>query len=160
MGGGARTSTADMSTSLRTVADADLRAIAAIERAVFSDPWSEASFAGLLGAPRVRMTVADVDDRVAGYSILMLAPPDADLANLAVAPWARGRGLGRALLEHAIDEARALGVEHVYLEVRPSNARALALYEGVGFRAVGVRRRYYRAPVEDARVLRLEVSRK
>ena len=137
----------------------DLGAISSIERLAFSDPWSEASFAGLLSGPRVRLTVADDGSVVVGYSVLMLALPDADLANLAVAPSARGRGVGRQLLTGVVATARGAGIEHVYLEVRQSNARAIALYESAGFRAFSVRRRYYTDPVEDARVLRLVLSR-
>lgn len=147
-----------MNVALRTATHGDVDAIAGIERMVFSDPWSAASFAGLVGAPRARMLVAEQDGRVVGYTVLIVAPPDADLANLAVSAKARGMGLGRRLLEHALTTARALGVRHVYLEVRESNARAIALYTSVGFNEVGRRRRYYREPVEDARVLRLDLS--
>ena len=123
----------------------------------FPIPWSPASFAGLLSGQRVRLTVAVDGGAVAGYSVLLLAAPDADLANFAVAPKARRRGIGRKLLEGVIASAQVAGVAHIYLEVRESNAAAIALYEHAGFRACGVRRKYYREPVEDARVLRLDV---
>lgn len=148
-----------MSVSLRPALGDDLDAIAEIERASFSDPWSVASFAGLLSGPRVRMTVAHEAGHVVGYSVLLVTAPDADLANLAVAPRSQGRGIGRLLLEQVVAASREAGVEHVYLEVRESNARAIAMYERAGFQAFGLRRRYYREPVEDARVLRLELSR-
>lgn len=147
-----------MTVSLRPATGDDLDAIAEIENVAFSDPWSVASFAGLLSGPRVRMTVADDGGRVVGYSVLLLAGPDADLANLAVSPGSRGRGLGRMLVDHVVAASQDAGAEHVYLEVRESNARAIAMYERAGFRAFGMRRRYYREPVEDARVLRLELS--
>jgi ribosomal-protein-alanine N-acetyltransferase len=140
---------------LRTAQPGDTMAIAALEEKIFSDPWSAASFDGMVINPRVRFVVAEDEGAVVGYSVLMYAFPDADLANLAVAPAARGKGIGRRLVENVVDDARTAGIEEIYLEVRDSNARAIALYESAGFRACGRRRRYYRDPVEDARVLRL-----
>jgi ribosomal-protein-alanine N-acetyltransferase len=148
-----------VSARLRPATPRDIDAIAAIEHSAFSDPWSAASFEGLLRSPRALLTVAeDAQRAVAGYSVLLLAGPDGDLANLAVAPRSRGRGIGRLLLAGVLDAARAAGVQHVYLEVRDSNERAIALYVAAGFRQFGRRRRYYRDPVEDARVLRIELK--
>jgi ribosomal-protein-alanine N-acetyltransferase len=158
MGSGAGPATGRLTASLRQATHKDVDAIAAIERVAFSDPWSAASFAGLVAGPRVRMTVAEDRGLVVGYSVLLLAGPDADLANLAVDPVARGRGLGRLLLDGALRSARDARVRFVYLEVRESNARAIALYESAGFKQFGERRRYYRQPVENARVLRLDLS--
>lgn len=158
MGGGAWPTARSVSARLRPAVSADVDAIAAIEQMAFSDPWSAASFAGLVRAPRTELTVAeDASRKIVGYSVLLIAGLDADLANLAVAPSARGQGIGRLLLNGVLDRARAAGVTHVYLEVRESNARAIALYESAGFTAFGRRRRYYRDPVEDARVLRIEL---
>ena len=148
-----------MKIDLRPATGDDINSIAVIERLAFSDPWSEASFAGLLSGQRVCLTVAEANHSVVGYSVLLLATPDADLANLAVAPAARGYGVGRKLLDGVVSTARGAGVEHMYLEVRQSNARAIALYESVGFRPFSVRRKYYHEPVEDAHVLRLALSR-
>jgi ribosomal-protein-alanine N-acetyltransferase len=148
-----------VSARLRPATGADLDAIVAIEQAAFSDPWSAASFTALLRAPRSDLTVAeDANRQIVGYSVLLHAGPDADLANLAVAPRARGGGVGRLLLAGVLERARTAGVARVYLEVRESNARAIALYEAAGFSSFGHRRRYYRDPVEDARVLRIELK--
>jgi ribosomal-protein-alanine N-acetyltransferase len=137
----------------------DVDAVAAIEQTAFPDPWSRASFVGLIRAPRSELTVAeDAARRIVGYSVLLLAGPDADLANLAVAPSARGNGLGRLLLGGVLARARSAGVQHLYLEVRDSNTQAIALYESAGFTAFGRRRRYYKDPVEDARVLRIDLK--
>ena len=158
MGGGAWASADRVTVVLRQASDADIDAISRIERLAFSDPWSSASFAGMVNAPRVRMNVAEDRGAIVGYSVLLLAGMDADLANLAVDPVARGKGVGRQLLDGAMSAARAAEVRHVYLEVRESNARAITLYESAGFKSFGRRRRYYSEPVEDARVLRLELS--
>jgi len=135
----------------------DVAAIADIEAVVFSDPWSADSFVSMVHAPNAELTVAAEGGRVLGYSVLLLAPPDADLANLAVVSYARRQGIGRRLLDHAVQVARDAGVIHMYLEVRQSNTRAIAMYERAGFRDFGTRKRYYRDPVEDARVMRLDL---
>jgi ribosomal-protein-alanine N-acetyltransferase len=67
--------------------------------------------------------------------------------------------VGRQLLTHAVAAAREHGIREIYLEVRDSNARAIAMYESAGFVGIGRRRRYYHDPVEDARVLRLALPR-
>jgi ribosomal-protein-alanine N-acetyltransferase len=80
---------------------------------------------------------------------------EGEIANLAVAPDWRGRGIGALLLVTAITAARSRDATALYLEVRDSNDAARALYAAHGFLEVGRRRRYYRKPVEDALVLRL-----
>lgn len=148
-----------MTFQVRTAAGGDLEAIVAIERAAFTDPWTRDAFAGYIEGAGARVAVAaDARDAVLGYSVLMLAGEDADLANLAVAPAARGLGVGRALIGDVLAAARASGVARLFLEVRESNGRAITLYEAAGFRTVGRRRRYYRDPVEDARILRLDLG--
>ena len=141
--------------------DEDVTAIAAIERRVFSDPWSERAFRDVLAHPAmyfacVRERTADgyTAECVRGYVVAWFAGGQGEIANLAVDESARGRGLGSALLDAALDEARGHGTEEVFLEVRSSNVRARELYASRGFTEVGRRRRYYRRPVEDAIILR------
>jgi ribosomal-protein-alanine N-acetyltransferase len=132
-----------------------------IEEASFSDPWSAASFAGYLSdsnVGRALVTVAQSGERVVGYSVMLFALPDADLANIAVAPTARGQGTGRLLLDRTLMAARAVGTRTVFLEVRASNGAAIKMYEAAGFAQFARRRRYYRDPVEDALVLRLDLA--
>ena len=141
--------------------DEDVAGIAAIERRVFSDPWSERSFRDVLAHPAmyfacVRGEAADgyTSERVRGYVVAWFAGGQGEIANLAVEESARGHGVGSALLDAALDEARGHGTEEVFLEVRTSNVRARQLYQSRGFVEVGRRRRYYRRPVEDAIILR------
>jgi ribosomal-protein-alanine N-acetyltransferase len=148
-------------TRIELARDEDVPAIAAIERRVFSDPWSERSFRDVLAHPAmyfvcVREPKADdyADECVRGYVVAWFAGGQGEIANLAVEESARGRGLGSALLDAALDEARGHGIEEVFLEVRSSNVRARELYQSRGFVEVGRRRRYYRRPVEDAIILR------
>ena len=140
---------------LRPARESDLPAILGIERASFSDPWSRTSFAALLEQPRVYFSVA-LDDAslLLGYAVAWFVLDEAELANLAVRPDARGRGVGALLLEGAIAMAGARRSVAMYLEVRASNHPAIALYTAHGFTEVGRRTAYYRKPVEDALILR------
>jgi tRNA threonylcarbamoyl adenosine modification protein YeaZ/ribosomal-protein-alanine acetyltransferase len=156
MGIGARAAAAArMSVSIDTANLADVPAIMAIERAVFSDPWSARSFREAMSNPLVFCACARRDGRaVEGYVVAWFVADEGEIANLAVAPDAWGTGIGRALLDASIEAARARKLKAVYLEVRDSNAPARHLYGSRGFVEIGRRRSYYRRPVEDAIVLR------
>lgn len=95
---------------------------------------------------------------VVGYVVAWLVVDEAEVANVAVAPEVRGRGVGARLLDDALAAARDRGAAVAYLEVRDSNAAARALYASRGFEQVGRRRNYYRKPVEDALVMRRELD--
>jgi [ribosomal protein S18]-alanine N-acetyltransferase len=100
--------------------------------------------------------VGESVDKIAGYVVALDAADEGEILNLAVAPAGRRHGLGRALVEHVLDELASRGARQVYLEVRESNGPARALYAAQGFKEVGRRKQYYRRPVEDAIVLRLD----
>ncbi len=138
---------------LRVATEADLEAVVDIERASFQEPpWSWRSFASLFDDPYARFTVA-CDARagtVTGYIVTWIIVEDAEIANLAVAPDWRARGVGGRLLDAAVAEAVTSGVRRLHLEVRESNRAAQLLYGSRGFVAVGRRKNYYRSPVEDA----------
>jgi [ribosomal protein S18]-alanine N-acetyltransferase len=139
---------------LRTAVAADVAQLVAIERSSFLDPWSARSFERLLEASHATVTVLELSGgAVAGFTVLLHAVDEAELANIAVGTAYRGRGFGGTLLAHAIERARQLAVTTIFLEVRPSNQAALALYARSGFAEIGRRRRYYTAPIEDALVL-------
>ena len=134
--------------------------IAAIEQACFSDPWSEASFRQAIENAGVffRVATEGAGGPVVGYVVAWFAGGEGEIANVAVAPAARGRGIGGQLLDAAIAAAAEHGADALYLDVRESNARARALYGSRGFVEVGRRRRYYRRPAEDAIVLRRAIG--
>lgn len=141
----------------------EIAAIAAIERRSFSDPWSADAFRDVQSNPRVFFAAAHESSNggaeggggpVVGYVVAWFVLDEGEIANLAVAPEARGRGFGAMLLDAAVAEGERVGVSTMYLEVRSSNLRARRLYESRGFVEVGRRRRYYRRPVEDAIILR------
>ena len=140
---------------LRRARESDLPAVLGIERASFTDPWSRSSFAAILEQPRVYFAVAlDSSGTVVGYTIAWFVLDEAELANIAVAPDVRGRGIGTVLLQGAIAASEARRSAAMYLEVRASNVSALALYSAHGFVEISRRKAYYRKPVEDALVLR------
>ncbi len=93
-----------------------------------------------------------------GYLVTWFVADEAEVANVVVAAPARRRGIGGALIDHALTEARSRGTAQVYLEVRESNLDARRLYERRGFMVVGRRKRYYHRPDEDALVLRCTLA--
>ena len=127
--------------------------IAAMEREFFSAPWDEASLRSELENPLALWLAALDGDTVAGYIGSQSVLGESDMMNLAVRPEYRRQGVGRALVERLLWE---LGEENrcLTLEVRASNAAAIALYAGLGFRQVGRRPKYYLNPTEDALILR------
>jgi len=134
---------------------ADVAAMAAIEQRAFSDPWPASAFAEMLDAIHARIMVAVTDDdTLLGYCVLLRAADEGEVANIAVAPSAKRRGIAGQLLDDALSAAVESGVDSVYLEVRVSNDAARALYASRAFIPVGRRRAYYRNPLEDALVLR------
>jgi ribosomal-protein-alanine N-acetyltransferase len=130
--------------------EGDLRQVLHIERRSFTLPWSAATFRGLLRRRSAALLVAERVDKVLAYAVLWFAADEAELGDLAVLPEARGVGVGRWLLEHAVAEARQRGASQIFLEVRESNVAARHMYERAGFEVVGLRGDYYTEPVEDA----------
>ncbi|TMQ70594.1 MAG: tRNA (adenosine(37)-N6)-threonylcarbamoyltransferase complex dimerization subunit type 1 TsaB [Candidatus Eisenbacteria bacterium] len=145
--------------TIRPMRDEDLPGIVAVERLVFSDPWPESFFRGELSERLVHARVAEREGRLAGYAVAWLGVGSGHLANLAVTPDQRRRGVARALLADLFEEAGRRGVESLTLEVRASNFEAQGLYFAHGFRLAGLRRAYYRDTGEDALVLERRLTR-
>lgn len=144
---------------LSSMRERDLDEVLAIESAIYSHPWTRGNFADSLCAGYECKTWRLGTDLV-GYFVLMAAAAEAHLLNLSIgASWQRS-GHGGALLREAAAVAEKLGAHNVFLEVRPSNRAAQALYRGFGFRDVAVRRDYYPAHTgrEDALVLTLPLK--
>ncbi|MEG3192038.1 ribosomal protein S18-alanine N-acetyltransferase [Lysobacter sp. D1-1-M9] len=144
--------------ALRPMREADLEAILAIELRAYPFPWTLGIFRDCLRADYPSW-VLHQDGRIVGYFLMSLAAGEAHLLNLCVAPEVQGRGYGRKLLHAMLHLARGRGAERVFLEVRPSNAGAIALYFNEGFNEIGRRPRYYPAPDgrEDALVMAIEL---
>jgi ribosomal-protein-alanine N-acetyltransferase len=137
---------------------ADVARVAAIEAASFSSAWKPHTFISLLDTSGPELWVLEhPEDGVIGYFVLWCVMDQAELANIAVADGHRGHGLGAVLFERMLDVGRKRGVTSVYLEVRASNEAAIGLYERFGFTQIGVRKRYYDQPREDALVMLLRL---
>jgi len=140
---------------LRPAEERDLHQVRAIEVASFTDPWTLEGFREMLENPRTRMEVADDGNgEVLGYAVAWYVADEAEIANLAVLPAARCRGIGALLLAHILESAATFGAASVFLEVRESNIAAQALYAAQGFAVIGRRKQYYRRPDEDALIMR------
>lgn len=137
----------------------DLDAVMAIENAIYTHPWTRGNFADSLRAGYDCRTLRFGGELV-GYFVVMAAAGEAHLLNLSVAPAHQRRGIGSGLLREAAAIALERGARSLFLEVRPSNRGAQALYTRFGFRAMAVRRGYYPAGSgrEDALVLTLALG--
>ncbi len=148
----------EVSVHVRVMTYDDLASVSDIERRSYDFPWSHGVFRDCLLAGYVCL-VLDRGDQVIGYTILSVAAAEAHILNLCVDPGFRGLGYGERLLNKLIDRARYAEVEAIFLEVRPSNANALALYRKKGFRKIAKRPAYYQSKQgrEDADVLSLQI---
>jgi ribosomal-protein-alanine N-acetyltransferase len=142
----------------------DLEEVMAIEGAIYSHPWTRGNFADSLRAGYecrvLRLRGERVGEDLIGYFVLMVAAGEAHLLNLSIAAARQRAGHGSGLLREAMALARNLGANSLFLEVRPTNRAAQALYTRFGFRKIAVRRGYYPAHAgrEDALVLTLPLA--
>ncbi len=142
---------------LRTMTHADLTRVLEIERINYQFPWEEDIFTDCFKAG-YSCWVCEYETMVVGYSLLSIAVGEAHILNISVDPAEQKQGIGRKMLEHLIEHARGRA-KTIFLEVRPSNTHAIALYEDVGFNEIGIRKGYYPAENgrEDAIMLALEL---
>lgn len=130
--------------------------VAELEKLCFPDPWSEESVGGELDNPLSLWLVAVEKEVVIGYIGSQAVMDEADIMNVAVHPAHRRKGIAEALLDALQSILAQTGVHSLTLEVRPSNASAIALYQKKGYLQVGRRPNYYHKPKEDALILRKE----
>ena len=140
--------------SFRPMQEADLTDVIEIERRSYPYPWTRTIFSDCLRAG-YSCWVCERQGIIEGYGVISVAAGESHLLNLCVRPEALQQGIGRKLLKHFVSVARRHGAEVVFLEVRPSNRAALALYGKNGFNELGVRKDYYPAEGgrEDALIL-------
>lgn len=145
---------AEPPTTIRDMDHDDLAMVSDIERRSYEFPWSHGVFRDCLLAG-YQSIVLMREDRVAGYGILSVAAGEAHILNLCVEPEFRAHGYGERILDEILFRARSASVREIFLEVRPSNETALALYRKKGFHQVANRPAYYQANKgrEDAAVL-------
>ncbi len=149
---------------IRPMRAEDIPAVAALEKASFSRPWSEADLQEtmaaenlflclVLTAPPEEEQAGEEEETVLGFLISEIILDTAELDRVAVREDARGQGYGRALLTEFLFRARERGARTVVLEVRESNEAARCLYADAGFKEIGRRKHYYEKPAEDALVM-------
>lgn len=128
----------------------DLNQVTALEQEMFSVPWTRQGFLDALKRTDTCYLVAKEQGEICGYCGFYQSFEEADIVNVAVSPKYRQRGIGRKLLEQLLLAGRQKGVQRFLLEVRVSNAPAIALYTSMGFVLDGTRKDFYDKPKEDA----------
>lgn len=145
---------------LRKMRKVDLARVMEIETKNYTFPWSEDIFKDCFSVLSYSCWVCeDAEEKVVAYAILSVAAGEAHILNISVDPKTQGLGVGRKMMEHLIEIA-SKNADTLFLEVRPSNAKAQALYESLGFNEIGMRKDYYPAENntrEDAIMLALEL---
>jgi len=138
----------------------DAPAMASAHAQAFDNPWDETDFEDLLDGPGIFGFVVRAEDP-AGVLICRTAAGEAEILTVGVAPWARRRGVGKALMVAAIGVARSAGADRMFLEVDVDNTGAVILYERLGFERAGLRKAYYDRGANgraDALVMRLDLT--
>ena len=134
----------------RTLLPEDAEGVARVERESFPTPWSREDFWREASNDFACYIVALDDMEIIGFAGCWISFEEAQVTNIALTSAQRGRGLGKVLMAKLMRAAAERGAERMTLEVRPSNTPALRLYEGLGFAAIGVRKKYYPDNDEDA----------
>lgn len=147
--------------TLRAMRRGDLPQVHALELATFPTPWSFNSYKFELERnPASELWVIEAEEegqsRLGAYIVVWLLGEELHVANIAVVPAYRQKGLGRRLMHHVLSRAARAGMRYATLEVRVSNRAARALYESLGFQVAGRRKHYYRDNQEDALTMRLD----
>ena len=143
------------------VKNRDIPTLARLEQECFAFPWSRASLRSIVNVPRIVFVAAReaAGEKPVGYAAMETVLDEGYVYNVAVTAAARRQGVGRALMEYLIAEGRRRELSFISLEVRVSNAPAIALYERLGFVRAGLRQHYYKKPAEDALIMTLFLKR-
>ena len=139
---------------IRRMEENDIPAVRELELQCFSDPWTETMLREMLESSLdSSFVLLSVEERkTAGYANVRVLGDEAELMRICVAPEFRGRGWSGPLLEEGMREMTLRGAVSATLEVRAGNVPAIRLYERHGFQKEGLRKKYYRDPVEDAAI--------
>ena len=129
--------------TVRSWTEKDVPIIAEMEKRCFKSPFTEQMLLDTLKYPIYQTFLAEEGGQVCGYASMFVLFERAEIANVAVDAPYRRQGIGKILMDAMHQRAKALGAEECLLEVRTSNAPAIALYEGYGYIRFGVRAQYY-----------------
>ena len=144
--------------TIRTMVPGDAPAAAKIlQQAPEAANWTETSLSEVAAGPGLAL-VSERNGKVTGFLVARLAADEAEILNLAVLPAHRRLGVAGTLLDNALQQFRTRGVSRLFLEVRESNAGAIAFYKRHGFSEAGRRKTYYRAPEEAAVVMAKQLN--
>ena len=135
---------------IRDMAESDIKEIAELEKECFSEPWSEDSLKDELTNETARFYVLRDNEKLLGYIGANNICGEVYITNVAVSSDYRGKGYGKRLVNHLLKQSKLEKALFVTLEVRKSNANAIALYEKCGFKKIGERKNFYSKPTEDA----------
>lgn len=147
---------------IRPMREADVPAALLVDQASYEFPWTAGNFIDSIHAG-YHCWVYEAGGQAIGHAVLMSVFDEAHLLNLAISPNWQRQGLGAALLQYVQQQARALAIKTIYLEVRPSNTAAVRLYDRNGFEGFAIRKDYYPAKNnrrEDALVMRCHLEEK
>ncbi|MEW6051243.1 MAG: ribosomal protein S18-alanine N-acetyltransferase [Candidatus Zixiibacteriota bacterium] len=147
------TDRAEPAITIRYLGPQDIDTVLAMERLVFPDPWPREAFEEQLESPDWGGLVAECRGEIIGYACYLIVAQEAHLANIAVAPAWRRKSVANRLMQRILDIVNEHRCEMLLLEVRISNAAAIAFYTKFGFEQLYRRRNYYRRPIEDAQVM-------
>jgi ribosomal-protein-alanine N-acetyltransferase len=143
---------------IRNMTAEDIPAVVEIEKECFSLPWSEKSFAeSIVREDTIFLVCEEKDGAIMGYIGMYLSFDEASITNVAVASQFRKRGCGKQLVIAAKTAAKEAGAESIFLEVRVSNVPAISLYKKQGFENLGIRKKFYEHPVEDAIIMKVGI---
>ena len=141
---------------IRRSLPSDARAIAELEKEIFSDPWSEKDIAAAISVSGAMCYTALGDDGVLyAYVLGRIIAPEGEIYRVATAPERRGRGIAFRLMTYAVKTEKGHGLENLFLEVRSRNLAALKLYSALSFKQIGLRKNYYKDPPDDAILMML-----
>lgn len=132
---------------------ADCKAAAELEKIIFSQPWSEQGFLNAIAMEQNIFLIAEEAEEIYGYIGMYQALDEGEITNVAVKPNKRNAGIGRNLVQEAVEQAKKQGISQIVLEVRVSNTSAIHLYEKCGFAKCGIRKGFYDFPKEDAYIM-------
>ena len=148
-----------MKLNIRQAKIFDVYPIYKLERQCFTNPWSfDSLFSDICLNGITTYVVAELDGEIIGYGGLWLILDEAHVTNIAISSAHRSRGFGKMLLRVLLNAAERAGALEMSLEVRQSNERAIRMYENEGFEIIGVRNKYYTNPVENAYIMRKNLS--
>ena len=143
---------------IRNMTAEDISAVVEIEKECFSLPWSEKSFAeSIAREDTIFLVCVDNTDVITGYIGMYVSFDEASITNVAVASQFRKKGCWELLVIEAKEAAKAAGAESIFLEVRVSNVPAISLYKKQGFENLGIRKKFYEHPVEDAIIMKVGI---